>query len=196
MMWLGYFFLLRPSKYLCTTTKRHFTLADVILHVGDREFRGHTITYHTLQHVTSVGFEFRLQKNGVSGDIITMGATTVPYVSPVKCVVRKLQHIRLHTSHQNTPLHFFWDQQVTQRRTTDRILTAFLRLGAAQLNLEVACTAGALRCTGATALLKSGISPEFIKLIGRWRSDEVFRYLHLQESQLTADLAQQVLGHR
>jgi hypothetical protein len=30
------------------------------LHVGDREFRGYTIIYHTLQHVTSVGLEFRL----------------------------------------------------------------------------------------------------------------------------------------
>ena len=86
-----------------------------------------------------------------------MGATTDPYVSPVKCVVRRLQHIRLHTAYQNTPLHFFWDQQGTQRRITGRILMAFLRLGAAQLNLEVACRADALRCTGATALLKSGI---------------------------------------
>jgi hypothetical protein len=40
-------------------------------------------------------------------------------------------------------------------------------------------TAGALCCTGATALLLEGQIPiHLIKLVERWRSVEVFRYLH------------------
>ena len=77
----------------------------------------------------------------------------------------------------------------------DSHLTAFLRIAAALLELDVITTAGALRCTGASALLEGKTPVELIKLLGRWRSDEVFRYLHTQSPRLMQPLADTMLAH-
>ena len=45
-------------------------------------------------------------------------------------------------------------------------------------------SARSLRPAGAMALLCSGINTDIIRLIGRWRSDEMLRYLHLQAEPL------------
>jgi hypothetical protein len=50
-------------------------------------------------------------------------------------------------------------------------------------------TVGALRNTGAQALLEADVPVEILKLIGRWRSDEVFRYLTTSSSVLMAPFA-------
>lgn len=193
LMWIGFFFLLRPSEYLDTTTKNAFKLCDVIIRVGATEYRGHTIPLPLLELASSGGFEFDEQKNGISGDIILLGTTTDPFVGPLKCIIRRVLHLRQHHAPSDTPLFMFWDAQGTQRRVTDRLLNSFLRMGASLCSIDARCTAGALRCTGATALLNSRQPPDIIKLLGRWRSDEVFRYLHLQSSPLTEDLAETML---
>ena len=41
-------------------------------------------------------------------------------------------------------------------------------------------SARSLRAAGAMALLCSGIDTDIIRLIGRWRSDEMLHYLNLQ----------------
>lgn len=195
LMWIGFFFLLRPSEYLDTITKNAFTLLDVLLKVGDLEYSGASIPLPLLPLVTSAGFKFDEQKNGVSGDIVLLGSTTDPVVGPLKCILRRVQHLRDRHAPPGTPLFMFWDAAGTQRRITDRSLNAFLRMGATLCGTDARCTAGALRCTGATALLNSQQPPELIKLLGRWRSDEVFRYLHLQSSPLTAAVAETMLQH-
>ena len=40
------------------------------------------------------------------------------------------------------------------------------------------------------ALLCAGINHDRIKLLGRWRSDEMLRYLHVQAAQVTSRYAQ------
>ena len=45
-------------------------------------------------------------------------------------------------------------------------------------------SARSLRVSGAMALLCSGIDTDIIRLIDRWRSDEMLRYLHLQTEPL------------
>lgn len=77
---------------------------------------------------------------------------------------------------------------------TDRHLTTRLRVHAVAQGLDVDVSIGGLRATGATAPLNAKTSITLIKLIGRWRSDEVMRYLHTQ-SQVSAPLAHQMLEH-
>ncbi len=43
------------------------------------------------------------------------------------------------------------------------------------------------------ALLVSGIDTDIIQLLGHWRSDEMFRYLHLTAEPITRDLASRML---
>ncbi|KAI2500158.1 hypothetical protein MHU86_14302 [Fragilaria crotonensis] len=52
------------------------------------------------------------------------------------------------------------------------------------------------RCTragGAMALLCAGIGSDRLRLIGRWRSDEVYRYLHVQAQPIMAGVATAML---
>jgi hypothetical protein len=50
-------------------------------------------------------------------------------------------------------------------------------------------SACSLRAAGAMALLVSGINTDIIQILGRWQSDEMFRYLHLSAEPITRNLA-------
>ena len=55
-------------------------------------------------------------------------------------------------------------------------------------------TALCLRASGANALLCAGVDTDVIRLIGRWRSDEMLRYLHTQVSPLLKDFSRRMLA--
>jgi hypothetical protein len=48
---------------------------------------------------------------------------------------------------------------------------------------------------GATALLCAQVDTDTIQLIGRWRSDGMLRYLHVQAKPVMRHFAQQMLTH-
>jgi hypothetical protein len=48
---------------------------------------------------------------------------------------------------------------------------------------------------GATALLCAGINSDVIKLLGRWKSDAMFRYLRIQAHIHQSNIAQRMLDH-
>ena len=49
------------------------------------------------------------------------------------------------------------------------------------------------RSGGAMALLFAGVDSHCLRLIGRWRSDEMFRYLHMQAQPIMNGLAAAML---
>jgi hypothetical protein len=50
-----------------------------------------------------------------------------------------------------------------------------------------------LRASGAMALLCARVDTDTICLLGRWRSDEMLRYLHVQSYPIVAPLASRML---
>jgi hypothetical protein len=52
-----------------------------------------------------------------------------------------------------------------------------------------------MRAAGATALLCAQVNTDIIQLIGRWRSYEMLRYLHVQAEPVMRHFAQQMLNH-
>ena len=74
-------------------------------------------------------------------------------------------------------------------------MTKYLKAVALSVEVDQPPTIGALRCTGATALLEGNIPTSLIKLLGRWRSDEVFRYLHTQSEPLMQRLTDVLVDH-
>ena len=73
------------------------------------------------------------------------------------------------------------------KNVTSTIITKCLRQAADHLfpTTHISSSllsAHSLRPGGATALLCAGFSKEHIQLLGRWRSDAMFRYLHLQSN--------------
>jgi hypothetical protein len=89
----------------------------------------------------------------------------------------------------------YYDAQGVARRIADRYVTTYLRLAATVVGVSIPVTVGALRATGATALLQGKVPLEMIKLVGRWRSDKVFRYLHTQSEILMSPLTTTMLEH-
>jgi hypothetical protein len=81
-MGIGFFFLLRPSKYLYTQKGRcPFCLQDIFVCVGELELRGSTIPLFLLTPATFVGLEeSTMQKNGITGELIGLSNITDPYL--------------------------------------------------------------------------------------------------------------------
>jgi hypothetical protein len=196
LIWLGFYFLLRPGEYLHTTKGRYpFRLQDVEFQVANRTYLAPAVPLEDLPHATSAGLTFTMQKNGIPGEVINLSCSADPRYCPVQALARRVRHLRTHHATNSTPLYTYYDTHGATHRVTDRHLTAFLRIAAALLELDVITTAGALRCTGASALLEGKTPVELIKLLGRWRSDEVFRYLHTQSPRLMQPLADTMLAH-
>ena len=50
------------------------------------------------------------------------------------------------------------------------------------------------RAGGATALLCAGVDSDILRMVGRWKSDEMFRYLHVQAHPIMNSLATAMLN--
>ena len=56
-------------------------------------------------------------------------------------------------------------------------------------------SARSLRAAGAMALLYSGVDNDIISLIGRWRSDEMLRYLQVQSEPIMRNVSKLIISH-
>ena len=63
-------------------------------------------------------------------------------------------------------------------------------LGFLPSDVSVRC----LRAAGANALLTAKVDPCIITMIGRWRSDQMLRYLHVQNANLMSSYAADMLN--
>jgi thiol-disulfide isomerase/thioredoxin len=127
LMWIGFFYLLRPGEYLYATKGRYpFTLGDIVLRIGAQEYTADTIPLHLLHLVSYAGLTFTMQKNGVPGELIGLTTTGASIACPVRSILRRVQHVRAYTNARDTPLYAYFDQAGVQRRVSDRHLTASL----------------------------------------------------------------------
>ena len=142
---------------------------------------------------------YTTQKNGVPGESIGHGRSPDPYVGPIQALARRVEHLRQHNAPPDTPLHAVFSNG-TWKHVTSRDITAALRL-AAIANHHICgidpneISARGLRAGGAMALLCARIDPDIIRLVGRWRSDEMLRYLHTQAYPLMHTFASAMTLH-
>jgi hypothetical protein len=77
---------------------------------------------------------------------------------------------------------------------TAALRTAVYALGPTTLGFKPSdITARCLRAAGAMALLCARVDTDIIRLLGRWRSDEMLRYLHLSAQPIMRDFSRQML---
>ena len=198
---IAFFYLCRPGEYALSTEESRsspFRLCDVDLRQGSRRL-------DTLQaseaEILSASFgllTYTDQKNAVRGEQIGHGRTRDPHLGPVQALGRRILHLRQHNAPPDTPLHaVYCNGRWTNVRS--RHITDALRLAA------IACfpttgispddiSARSLRAGGAMALLCARVDSDIIRLVGRWRSDEMFRYLHAQAYPLMHTFAQQMFN--
>jgi hypothetical protein len=134
-----------------------------------------------------------MQKHGTQGEVITHGISTDPLACPVKSIVHRIHHLHLHKSKKSTPLasYFNYGKCVTikAKDITDALRLATLS-NSHQTGLHPCdISAWSLRAGGAMALLCGRIDHNTIRMLGRWHSDAMMRYLHLQAKPLMKQFA-------
>jgi hypothetical protein len=154
-------------------------------------------TPNTLQTVTHVALELDKQKNGVRGELVGLGRSGHPLWCPVATMIRRILYLRSHHAPPDMPLHQYYDHNHWHPITTT-MLTKTLRRSAITLRAASGITAHdisirSLRASGAMALLCAAVDPDIIRLLGRWRSDEMLRYLHVQALPIVTPLATQMV---
>jgi len=195
MIVIAFFFLLRPGEYT-DNPNNPFRLADVQLFIGDTRIDLTTAPFEQIQQARFASLTFTNQKNGVRGEVIGLARSGDPYLCPVLSIIRRVLYLRRHSAPSNTPLArvFGGTSTVTAAAITTCIRDAVTHLGPQLGFLPSDVSARCLRAAGATALLLANVDPDVIRLIGRWRSDEMLRYLHVQAYPLMKHYAQKMLS--
>ena len=199
MICIAFFFLLRPGEYaISTSDSTPFTLADVQLFRGDTRLDLFTASSEELLTATFSTLTFTTQKNGVRGEVIGHSHSGDQWLSPPRALARRVLHLRNHHAPATTPLAVAYTAPARCRNITPLLISSSIRDAVTFLGPGLGFTANdvsarCLRAAGANALLCAGIDTDVIRLLGRWRSDEMMRYLHCQARPVLRDFAQQML---
>lgn len=199
---MGFYYLCRPGEAYAPSSKScdsdPFRLCDVEFAVGQGMHRADTIPLELLVHAHGVRLEFTTQKNCNYGEKIAHGLSGDVLLCPTRAVARLVMNLRLQNAPRTTPLHC--TDIATKLSVHARHITAALRHAARTIQATTGIdpdklTARSLRPGGATALLCAKIDPDTIKLVGRWKSDAMLRYLHAQAVPAMSNLARAMFLH-
>lgn len=201
MIALAFFFLLRPGEYTGNPSDTTpFRLCDVQLSIGQQRLNLQTATDATIESATFASLEFTSQKNGVRGEVIGLARSGNIMLCPVRSVIRRVLHLRRSGAPLTTPLATYRSENGTFAHVTPADITQVLRTAVTALGPQLGflasdISARSLRASGAMALLCAQVDTDIIRLIGRWRSDEMLRYLHVQAEPVMRDFAQRMVTH-
>jgi hypothetical protein len=148
--------------------------------------------------VNFIALEFTTQKNGVRGEMIGLGKSGHPTWCPVRALLNRALHLRTHNAPPTTPIYSYFT--TSWHRIDTATLTTHLRIAVTALGPHYGISSSdvsvrSLRSSGAMALLCAKVDTDMIRLLGRWRSDEMLRYLHIQSFPIVAPFASQMLRH-
>jgi hypothetical protein len=196
MICLAFFFLCRPGEYTVSPKPESspFLLEDLQLFVGNYRLNVFACSATDLDSATFVSLTFTNQKNCVRGEVIGLGLSGSPECCPVKCTVRRVKALRLNGAVGTTPLASYRLASGRWSGVTPANVTSALRVAVAMQGPSVGflphdISASALRAGGAMALLCAKKDTDLIQLLGRWRSDVMLRYLHLQAQPVMRNFA-------
>jgi hypothetical protein len=197
---LAFYFLLRPGEYSGCPKSRDdlFRIRDVELWALQVRVDPLTCPDSAFDALSFVSLTFSTQKNGVRGESTGHAPSGHPVFCPVRLLVRRLRSLRAAGALASTPLNAYrLCPTLPWSYVTAAQVTALLRAAASASPhlglLPTQISARSTRSGGAMALLCGGVDADHIRLLGRWRSDAVFRYLHTQAPPLMAGLAPAML---
>ena len=200
MIIIAFFFLLRPGEYTdAASDTTPFTLGNVQMVIGCTRLDIMTVEERVLDQARSASLTFTTQKNGVENEVIKQGLSGDPYVCCVRAIKRRVCHLRSHNAPMSSPLGRVYTRDgrrptgVTPALITTTLRGAVRILGPGLGFVASDVSARSLRAAGAMALLVSGVDTDIISMLGRWRSDEMFRYLHLTAEPIMRKFAAKML---
>lgn len=207
---IGFFFLCRPGEYALSTNTDQgrsspFRLCDI--NFGSPQhlhFNAATCPLNDVNHAQHVAFTFTDQKNAVKGESIGQSSNQDKTFNPVEAAKRRVLHLRLNNASPTTPIYNYYTNlhslSSAPKPITTRLITNILRQGAASVQHLTGIpperiSSYSLRSGGATALMCANVSNDAISLIGRWKSDAMFRYLRTQAREYNENFSQAMLDH-
>jgi hypothetical protein len=198
MIILAFFFLLRPGEYTANRSDTSpFRLQDVQFFLGETRLSAIDAPLDLIAQATFATLTFTTQKNGVCGEVIGHARSGDLYLCPVLALVRRVTHLRQHHAPLDTPLATGFQEQfpvaILPSHITHTLRAAVQLLGPRLGFLPADVSARCLRAAGATALLCADVASCHIELLGRWHSDQMLRYLHLQAKTLMKDFSHKML---
>jgi hypothetical protein len=175
-----------------------FRVRDVQLWIGSRALDTLQCLEADLRAATFVTLTFTTQKNGVRNERIGHGRSGHPSLCPVQAVISRVLALRTHGATVDatlnavrltatTPFRYLVPSDITSR------IRAVLHLHPDPAYTPADVSVRSTRARGAMALLCAGVDSDRLRLIGRWRSDEMFRYLHVQAQPIMNGLAAAML---
>jgi hypothetical protein len=186
LAFMAFFFLLQPGEYCKSrpdTDSHPFRLQDVTFSIGDANYNAATAPLDRILEADYVALYFTTQKIGIRGEAISHGASGHATACPLRAIRRRVLYLRSLAAPPDTPLCTVLERH-RWRLVPSTAITAALRASAAAIGHSLCLqpsdiTARALRASGALALLLGKVDYATIQLIGRWRSDQILRYLHV-----------------
>jgi len=192
MIALGFFFLLRPGECCISsgaTDSDPFLMQDTALFQGERKLDYNTCIDSELLAATFGTLEFTTQKNSVHGEVVGLAPSGDLLLCPCRALARRIIHLRRNNAPLTTPLARYYSNNnpcsVTPAKITAALRASVTYLGTGLGFLPGDVSARSLRAAGANALLFAQVDTDIIRRIGRWRSDEMLRYLQLQAAPVT-----------
>jgi hypothetical protein len=166
------------------------------VYIRDRKLDNAFASDAELDSATSVSYTFTTQKNGTRDEKLVQGRSGNALCCPVRATLRHMRHHRLHKSGQHVPIASCY---ATSRRTevkpkdiTDTLRTA-MRLNFHRTGINASdISARSLR---AMAMFAGGIDMNIIRLMGRWNSDAMMRYLHGQAQPIVGKFAARMFNN-
>ena len=122
----------------------------------------------------------------MKSEVVGQGPSGDPLLCPRDALARRIIHLHKHNADKTQPITSFMTPKGSWKHVTPTMITKVIK-GAVSLSgenlgfLPKDVSARSLQSDGAMALLCSGIDTDINQLIGRWRSDEMLRYLHLNK---------------
>jgi hypothetical protein len=201
MICMAFFFLCQPGEYTAPTGKNTpFPLCNVTFYIGLRGVLAPHATPDNIAHASFVCLVFTSQKNLVQGKTIGLGLSGDPFTCPVLAVDRQVTHLLHHQAPSTTPLCTFYlgncAHYVTPRDISTSLKASVVALGSVLGLDQTKVLAQSLGAGGAMALLCAQVGTSTIKLLGRWQSDEMLRYLTVQAAPVMRDFAKRMLQGR
>ena len=120
---------------------------------------------------------------------------------PEEALRRRVTHLRQQYAPANTPLTRFKRTRGLWTNVTPTMIMAHLK---ATVKIFAGTHLGfthqdfyaqSLRAAGAMALLCSDVYNDIISLIGRWRSDKMLRYLHVQAEPIMRNFSKLMISY-
>jgi hypothetical protein len=201
MIVIGFYFLLRPGEYTGTSSDgAPFRIRDISLFVNDTRIDILTATASKIESASAVSYTFTTQKNANKNEVLMHGRSTDRLCCPVTATIRRILYHRRHSTPHSAPIASYYTPTGRRSPLRSNDVTDTLRNATAATQHLTGLspkdiTAKSLRAGGAMALLCGKVDHNLIQILGRWHSDSMVRYLHLQAKPVMQGFASKMFNH-